>query len=126
MSATRPGPLQRIGYLLGRPLPTSMREWVKNDVTGPGNTRRYIVRGLVPFIPIAVGLAFIPGPWFMKALMILLLLIPLIYFQIALKNVYRRHLLRNNGLDESLAQTHKIQRLDTSREDFERRYRQLD
>ncbi|MFT3717071.1 MAG: DUF5313 family protein [Gordonia sp. (in: high G+C Gram-positive bacteria)] len=125
MSDTRPGPAQRLGYLLGRPLPDSMQDWVQRDITGPGNARRYLIRGLVPFVPVAVGLAFVPGPWFIRVLMILLLLIPLVYFQIALKDVYRRHLLRNNGLDPKLADKQKIERIDSARDDFERRYRRL-
>ncbi len=33
---TKPGPLQYIGYCYGKRLPDSMREWVANDLAGPG------------------------------------------------------------------------------------------
>ncbi|MFM9377377.1 DUF5313 family protein [Gordonia sp. VNK21] len=122
MSENRPGPMQRVGYLLGRPLPESMRDWVARDVTGPGNLRRYLVRGLIPFVPIAVGLAFIPGPPLIRVLMILLLLIPLVYFQLALSPIYRRHLLRNNGLDPALADKVKIERISATAQDYRARY----
>lgn len=110
-AARRPGPLRRVGYLLGKPLPAAMRDWVAADITGPGNARRYFLRGLIPFLPIAVGLCFIPAPWWLRLGMVLLLAIPLLYFQVALKQVYRRHLLRNNGLDPKLADTVKVVRL---------------
>lgn len=108
----RPGPLRRIGYLLGRPLPESMRAWVRNDVTGPGHLRRYVVRGFLPVVPILIALFFIPGSLMVRLGMVLLLAIPLIYFQIALSGVYRRHLLRNNGLDPALAEKHKVIRIE--------------
>ena len=123
MSDTRPGPLQKIGYLLGRPLPESMRDWVLNDLTGPGHTRRYIIRGLIPIIPLLVAFGFIPGPWWIVGGMMLLILIPFIYFQIALIRVYRRHLLVNNGLDASLVDAVKIQRASEVAADYRSRYR---
>ncbi|WP_415045333.1 DUF5313 family protein [Gordonia sp. (in: high G+C Gram-positive bacteria)] len=119
----RPGPLHRLGYLLGRPLPDSMRAWVTRDITGPGNVRRYMLRGFVPFVPIMVGLCFIPAPWWVRIGMTLLLAIPLIYFQIALKDVYRRHLLRNNGLDPALADKVKVVRLSAENAAYERLHR---
>ncbi|GAA3953521.1 DUF5313 family protein [Gordonia caeni] len=123
MSTSRPGPLQRVGYLLGRPLPESMRDWVANDITGPRHVWRYFVRGLIPFVPIAVALCFLPASWMVRAGMVLLLAIPLIYFQVALMNIYRRHLLRNNGLDPRLADKVKIIRLSEAEELYRRQHR---
>lgn len=118
MSDTVPGPGQRFRYLLGRPLPASMQDWVRNDITGPRHNLRYFLRGLVPFVPIAVGLSFIPAPWWVRIGMILLLAIPLLYFQFALKDVFRRHLLRNNGLDPKLADKVRIVRIDEARAQY--------
>lgn len=123
MSTSRPGPLQRVGYLLGRPLPESMRDWVANDITGPRHVWRYLMRGLIPFVPIAVALCFLPAPWMVRAGMVLLLAIPLVYFQVALMNIYRRHLLRNNGLDPRLADKVKIIRLSEAEEIYRRQHR---
>ena len=58
--------------------------------------------------------------------MILLLAIPLLYFQIALKDVYRRHLLRNNGLDPKLASKVKIVRLSAADEAYRRMHRPVE
>ncbi|MCF8609927.1 DUF5313 domain-containing protein [Gordonia sp. HY285] len=123
MSDTRPGPLQKIGYLLGRPLPASMRDWVREDLTGPGHVRRYLVRGLIPVIPLLVAFAFIPGELWIRGGMMLLIIIPFLYFQIALIRVYRRHLLINNGLDASLVDAVKFKRADEVAEEYRSRFR---
>ncbi len=112
MSDTRPGPLQRLGYLLGRPLPESMRPWVQRDVTGPGHLRRYVLRGFLPVLPFLIGLAFLPGSWMVRAGMLILLATPLVYFEIALSRVYRRHLLMSNGLDPKLADKQRVMRIE--------------
>lgn len=123
MNATRPGFFGRIGYLLGRPLPPEMREWVRRDITGRGNYLRYLLRGLIPFLPIVVGLCFVPASWMVRAGMILILTIPFIYFQVALGGIYRRHLLRNNGLDPKLADKVTIVRLSAADEAYRRQHR---
>lgn len=122
MSTDRPGLLQKVGYLLGRPLPESMRGWVKEDLTGPGHSRRYFVRGLIPVIPLFVIFLLIPGGLYMRLGMIVLLLIPFVYFQVALSSVYRRHLLINNGLDPNLAAKVQIQRADAVRDEYNQRH----
>ena len=123
MSKHRPGPLQRVGYLLGRPLPPEMADWVRNDITGRGYILRYLLRGLLPFLPIAIGLCFLPASWAVRAGMILLLAIPLLYFQVALMSIYRRHLLRNNGIDPELANKVKIVRLSEAEAEYRRQHR---
>lgn len=122
MSTDRPGLLQKVGYLLGRPLPESMREWVKEDLTGPGHARRYFIRGLVPVIPLFIVFLLIPGTMYMRLGMIVLLLIPFLYFQVALSGVYRRHLLVNNGLDPKLANKVQVQRADEARAQYNQRH----
>lgn len=49
--ARRPGFVQWIGYLYGAALPESLSAWVLHHLTGPGATRRYLLRFLVPVIP---------------------------------------------------------------------------
>nr|MDT0523582.1 DUF5313 family protein [Streptomyces sp. DSM 41633] len=41
---TKPRPLQYIGYCYGKRLPDSMRDWVANDLAGPGATVRMMAR----------------------------------------------------------------------------------
>ncbi|HEY9315264.1 DUF5313 family protein [Williamsia sp.] len=119
---TRPNPCQRVKYLLGRPLPGSMRDWVIRDVTGPGCMRRYLIRGVLPFLPIFIAFSFVPGPVIYRLGMIALLLIPLIYFEIALMSVYRRHLLTANGIDGNLIGVKRRARQEATKSDYESKY----
>ncbi len=58
---TRPNPIQWIGYTLGRRLPDSMRDWVRNDLTGNHATARHMIRGMVPFLPLFTAFLLLPG-----------------------------------------------------------------
>ncbi len=99
-----------------------MRDWVHNDVVGPGYTRRYITRGVLPLLPILIAFGFIPTPLIYRVCMIALLLIPLIYFQIALTPFYRRHLLLTNGLDPDLVSARKQRRKAETKADYDAIY----
>lgn len=120
---TTPTTRQRLGYLGGRTLPSSLHGWVVNDITGPGATSRYAIRCLVPLVPILAALLFIPGPWLIRISMVLLLFLPFVYFLFALKNIYLRHRLVSHGLDPQLLDKHKQSRLDKERAEYETRYR---
>ncbi|WP_244461571.1 MULTISPECIES: DUF5313 family protein [Rhodococcus] len=61
-TTTVPTAGQRLGYVLGRTLPAEFHRWVIADTTGPGATRRYATRCLIPLIPILTALLLIPGP----------------------------------------------------------------
>ncbi|WP_016880566.1 MULTISPECIES: DUF5313 family protein [unclassified Rhodococcus (in: high G+C Gram-positive bacteria)] len=124
-TATTPEPTarQRLGYVLGRTLPTQLHDWVIGDTTGPGATRRYATRCLIPLIPILAGLLLIPGPWIIRTGMVLLLFLPFVYFLLALKNIYLRHRLVSHGLDPRLLNATKQRRLDQEQASYESRYR---
>ncbi|WP_442943223.1 DUF5313 family protein [Nocardia sp. NBC_00565] len=77
----RPDPIQWIGYAVGRRLPDSLREWVRNDLTGKYATPRHIVRGLVPFTPLFAVFLFFPGELWLRGSMVLLaVLLALLYW----------------------------------------------
>ena len=124
-TATTPEPTarQRLGYVLGRTLPTQLHPWVIADTTGPGATRRYATRCLIPLIPILAGLLLIPGPWIIRTGMVLLLFLPFVYFLLALKNIYLRHRLVSHGLDPRRLNATKQRRLDREQASYESRYR---
>ncbi|WP_027501317.1 DUF5313 family protein [Rhodococcus sp. UNC363MFTsu5.1] len=122
-SAIAPTRGQRLTYVLGKTLPESLSPWVVRDITGPGATRRYVTRCLIPLIPILVGLLLIPGPWIIRIGMTLLLFLPFVYFLFALKNIYQRHRLVSHGLDPELLHAHKQARLDKERHEYEIRHR---
>jgi hypothetical protein len=118
-----PTPRQRLGYVLGRTLPDELHSWVVNDTSGPGATRRYVTRCLIPLVPILAGLLLIPGPWIIRIGMALLLFLPFVYFLFALKNIYLRHRLVSHGLDPALLDRHKQRRIDEEQASYESRYR---
>ncbi|WP_067857993.1 DUF5313 family protein [Nocardia shimofusensis] len=119
---TTPTLVQRIGYICGKTLPASMSDWVLDDVTGPGATRRYLTRFLVPVLPVLCLFLLLPGPAWMGLSMMALLYLPLIYFTIALMYVYRRHRLIKHGLDPALADAEARARGSAERLDYERRH----
>ena len=119
---TTPTPAQRLGYITGRTLPHSMRDWVRDDLTGPGATRRYLLRILVPILPVLALFLLVPGPLWIGLSMMALLYIPLIYFAVALMYVYRRHRLIRHGLDPAWADSAVRERQAAERRDYERRY----
>ncbi|WP_330251377.1 DUF5313 domain-containing protein [Nocardia sp. NBC_00565] len=119
---TTPTLPQRIAYICGRTLPESMSEWVRNDLTGPGAARRYLMRFLIPMIPVLSLFLLVPGPKWMGAAMMALLYLPLIYFTAALMYVYRRSRLVKHGLDPALADSAARKRGESERLAYERRH----
>jgi hypothetical protein len=85
-----------------------MLDWVRNDLTGPGATRRVMVRVLVPAVLILIPFWFVPTDFVTRASMTIPILIPFIYFSHALNKIWRKHMLRVHGLDPHLID--KIQR----------------
>ncbi|RVW07790.1 hypothetical protein EGT67_20390 [Prescottella agglutinans] len=123
MSASqRPTLGQYVGYQFGRTLPDSLQDWVRNDLVGPGASVRYLIRFTVPVLPILALFLFIPGPVWIPLAMMALLFIPLVYFAIALMQVYRRHRLQSHGLDPDLVAEKAQRRADRIRDDYERRH----
>ncbi|KZM68226.1 DUF5313 family protein [Nocardia terpenica] len=120
---TKPTLPQRIGYSCGRTLPPALADWVRADLIGPGATRRYLTRILVPILPVLALFLLMPGPLWMGLAMMALLYIPLIYFTVALMYVYRRHRLIKHGLDPALADSDARARAAADRLAYERRHR---
>ena len=70
---TRPGPIQWLGYAVGRKLPDSMQDWVRNDLVGDWAVPRHLIRSMVPFVPVFAAFFLFPGPLGLRASMVLLL-----------------------------------------------------
>lgn len=109
-SGRRPNLFQYIGYCYGRRLPDSMRDWVRNDLAGPGATRRMMVRVFIPAFVILAPFWLIPTTLYVHLSMTLPILIPFVYFSHALNKVWRRHMLRKHGLDPGLVDAIKRQK----------------
>jgi hypothetical protein len=101
--SSRPNLLQYLAYCYGYTLPGSMRDWGRNDLAGPGAARRMVVRAAVPCILLLLPLLLIPTTLYVYVSMTIPILIPFIYFSIALNKVWRRHRLSQHGLDPDLA-----------------------
>ncbi|MGV9800618.1 DUF5313 domain-containing protein [Mycobacterium sp. NPDC003449] len=99
---TKPNPIQFVRYCLGRRLPDSMLDWVREDLTGKGATRRMMLRVLVPAVLILAPFWLIPTTLDVHLSMTVPILIPFIYFSHALNKIWRRHMCRVHGLDPSL------------------------
>lgn len=119
---TGPNLWQRLRYIGGATLPPSMADWVLRDLTGPGATRRYLLRFLLPVLPVMCLFLLVPGPLWMGLSMMALLYLPLIYFTIALVYVYRRHRLVSHGLDPELAVSAQQRRAEAERAAYEHRH----
>lgn len=124
--SARPSPAQFVGYVFGRTLPDSMREWVRHDVLGPGGKRRFLLRWNLPLIPPLLLLLLIPASsvW-IPIMMMLLLLLPWTYFSVALMPIWQRHRLQQHGFDPALLGAEERARADRVREDYERRHGRL-
>lgn len=120
MSDRTPNPLQRPRYIGGGTLPTSMSQWVLDDLTGPGATRRYLLRLMIPLLVVLSLFLLVPGPLWMGGAMAALIFLPLMFFAIALTYVYRRYRLARHGLDPALADAAVRRRAAAAREVYER------
>jgi len=98
----QPNALQYIAYCYGRVLPASMKDWVRNDLAGKGATARTMIRVIIPAVLVLAPFWLIPTTLYLHASMTLPILIPFVYFSHALNKVWRRHRLRQHGLDPNL------------------------
>jgi hypothetical protein len=99
---TKPNLLQYVAYCYGKRLPDSMRDWVRNDLAGKGATVRTMVRAAIPAIIVLSPFWFIPMSLYLHLSTTLPILIPFVLFSHALNKVWRRHRLRQHGLDPDL------------------------
>ena len=98
----KPNAVEFLRYCCGRRLPDSMLDWVREDLTGKGATRRMMLRVLVPAVLILAPFWLIDTSLYVHLSMTVPILIPFIYFSHALNKIWRRHMLRVHGLDPNL------------------------
>ncbi|MER2225363.1 MAG: DUF5313 family protein, partial [Rhodococcus sp. (in: high G+C Gram-positive bacteria)] len=80
---TSPNPLQWLGYSVGRKLPDSMQDWVRNDLIGDWAVPRHLIRSMVPFIPVFAAFMLFPGPWALRASMVLLGVLLALFYSVS-------------------------------------------
>ncbi|MRH92876.1 hypothetical protein GFY24_36590 [Nocardia sp. SYP-A9097] len=118
----KPNLAQYLAYCYGYVLPVSMRDWVRHDLAGKGATRRMIVRATIPCILLLAPMLLIRTSLYVHVSMTLPILIPFIYFAVALNTVHRRHRLVQHGLDPALADELSRERDAHLRRAYEQRY----
>jgi len=95
----RPNPVQWLGYSIGRSLPPSCEDWVRNDLTGRFAAPRHVLRSLVPFVPIFIAfLVFLPGPFWLRGSTMLLGVFLAVFYSVAYMNQNRTKRLVQHGL----------------------------
>ena len=118
----RPNAIQYLRYCIGRPLPASMRDWVRNDLTGPGATTRMIMRAVVPTTLILAPFWLLPTDFMTHLSMTFPIWFMVILFAHALNKVWRTHMLRMHGLDPDLVNARKRHRDAHIHRAYEERY----
>jgi hypothetical protein len=107
---TKPNRLEFIRYCYGRRLPDSMRDWVRNDLSGKGAAGRMMFRVAVPAVLVLAPFWLIPTTLEVHLSMTLPIFIPFVYFSHALNKIWRQHMLRVHGLDPELVNERARQR----------------
>jgi hypothetical protein len=87
-----------------------MLQWVADDLAGPGATVRMMVRVFIPAVLILTPFWIIPMSLYLHMSTTLPILIPFVFFSHALNKVWRRHMLRQHGLDPGLVDHRARQR----------------
>lgn len=100
--AAKPSKSQYLRYVYGAKLPDEMRDWVAEDVVGRGGAVRMVSWFALPCLIIVTPMLFVEASWVIVASMMLLILIPFVFFSVALNRVYRRYRLQQHGLDPAL------------------------
>ena len=93
---------QYLGYVFGRRLPDEFRDWVRDDLTGPGAVRRHMIRYAIPPLLILAPLWLLPASLYVHLEMTAPIYIWALLMALALNKVWRRHRLAQHGMDPKL------------------------
>lgn len=121
MAATPTFP-QRILYAYGKRLPDSMRQWVSDDLTGPGAIRRHMLRYAIPPALILAPLWLLPASLYVHLEMTVPIYTWALIMAFVLNKVWRRHRLAQHGLDPKLVDNVNREKNARLHEDYARRY----
>lgn len=118
----RPNPWQWIGYSVGRTLPPSMRDWVRNDLTGDRAVPRHLLRSMVPFLPLFAAGFLLPGPLALRGAVVLLGLLLALFYSAAYMEPNRQRRLERHGLPKDLQNPRKAQQFAVEQARYESLY----
>lgn len=126
---TRPGRLRYIANGVGRPLPESIGDRIRNDLTGSTATPGQLIRSMLAFLAVYAGVALLlPGsPAFRAAALVLAVVLALVdSFAFIAMNTQRRPAQRYRAEDQGNARSarrheHEREQYERSRNDGKRR-----
>ncbi|MEO3758247.1 DUF5313 domain-containing protein [Mycobacterium sp. B14F4] len=122
MATARPNLIQYLAYSYGRRLPDSMREWVANDLAGPGAVRRHMIRMAIPPFIVLAPFWLLPASLYVHLEMTAPIYIWAILMALALNKIWRRHRLAQHNLDPNLVDVIKREKDAQMHEDYIRRF----
>jgi hypothetical protein len=122
MAATQPTRTQRLLYAYGKRLPDSMREWVANDLAGPGAIRRHMIRYAIPPALILAPLWLLPASLYVHLEMTVPIYVWALIMGFVLNKVWRRHRLAQHGLNPNLVDEINREKNARLHEDYARRF----
>jgi hypothetical protein len=122
MAAAQPNAVQYVAYSYGRRLPDAMREWVANDLAGPGAVRRHVLRMAIPPLLILAPFWLLPASLYVHLEMTAPIYIWAILMALALNKVWRRHRLAQHGIDPNLVDQLRRKKDAHIHEDYARRF----
>ena len=126
---TRPGSLRYIANGVDRPLPESIRDRIRNDLTSSAATPGHLVRSMLAFLAVYAGVALLlPGsPAIRAAALVLAAVLALVdSFAFIAMNTQRRPAQRYRAEDQGNARSgrrheHEREQYERSRNDGKRR-----
>ena len=93
-----PGPLRWLRYALGLRLPPENLDWVRHDLTDAGWRLRALWRQIVILAPIGAVFLALPGPWSLRLLLMLLVVLGGLFIGLSYGDSLRAARLRQHGL----------------------------
>jgi hypothetical protein len=118
---TRLGRRRYIANGIGRPLPESIGDQIRNDLTGSAATQGHLIRSMLAFLAVYAGVAvLLPGsPGIRAAALVLAVVLALVdSFAFKAMNTQRRPAQRYRA--EGLGSAHSARRHEHEREQYER------
>ena len=119
---TRPGRLRYTANGFGRPLPESLRDRIRNDLTGSAATPGHPIRSMLAFLAVYAGVALVllaGSPAIRAAALVLAVVLALVdSLAFIAMNTQRRPAQRYRA--EGLGSAHSARRHEHEREQYER------
>ena len=120
---TRPGHLRYIADGVGRPLPESIGDRIRNDLTGSAATPGHHIRPMILFLAVYAGVALLlPGSLALRAAALVLAVLSALVDSFAFMAMNTRRRPAQHYLPENLEKARTAPRHEHEQEQYERTY----